>query len=216
MKQRFLLLSVVLPLIFNSCGKKEEVKTNEVVTETVVDSVYVPVAIDSVAVHDHYEAEHHLKKVEKKVTPKVYKGKKVSVVSHPTIHHHDVLTPQIADKNNPKVIVIHDEKMVYHLPSEDATFPGGEKEFDAYIMKNVEYPDTALDKGVEGVVYANMYLDENGTVTDVDFPGKKLGSGLEQEAKRMLLKSPRWNPAKYEGKAVKSKLVLPIKFKIDK
>lgn len=214
MKQKILLFSVVVPLLFNSCGKKEEVKTNEVVTETVVDTVMVPVAIDSLAVHDHYEADHHLAKEEKKVTPKVYKGKKISAVSHKTIHHHDVLTPQIADKNNPKIIVIHDKDMVYHLPNEDATFPGGEKDFDAYIMKNTEYPDAALEKGVEGVVYANIYLDESGTIYNVDFPGKKLGSGLEQEAKRILMKSPKWNPAKHEGKPVKSKLVLPLKYEI--
>ena len=112
------------------------------------------------------------------------------------------------------VVVLHDVETVYYRPDEKATFPGGEKAFDQYIHKNLEYPDDALNYGVEGTVFAVVYLDDLGKINKVEFSGKEKGFGLESETRRLLMSSPRWNPAKHNGVAVKSKFTVPITFDI--
>ena len=77
------------------------------------------------------------------------------------------------------------------------------------------YPDDAIRYHVEGTVYADVYLDSLGHVTNVEFPATHLGSGLEEETRMVLMHSPRWNPAKEDGKPVSSKITLPVVYKID-
>jgi protein TonB len=113
------------------------------------------------------------------------------------------------------VVVLHDTETVYFKPDEKANFPGGEKAFDQYIMKNIKYPAEAVNFGVTGTVHAIMYLDENGKVTKVEFAGKEIGYGLEAETRRLLLNSPRWNPAKHNGTPVKTKFALPVSFELN-
>jgi hypothetical protein len=99
-------------------------------------------------------------------------------------------------------------------PAEKAQYPGGEKAFYDYLGKNLEYPRKALDHNVEGTVYADIFLDEKGKITKVEFNAKELGYGLEDEVRRVLLTAPAWIPASEGGKNVKSVLTLPISFKI--
>ena len=44
--------------------------------------------------------------------------------------------------------------------------------------------------------------------------GENLGYGLDEEALRVVNKMPPWTPAKVKGKAVKTKVILPIKFEL--
>jgi hypothetical protein len=157
------------------------------------------------------------------VPHKTKSGKKVRVDSHAPIEHHDVMKlesskPAVADQpvtaTKTEVVVLHDVEIFYFRPDEVATFPGGEKAFDEYIHKNLEYPEEAASKFVSGTIYAVMQLDEQGNVAKVDFQGKEIGYGLEEETRRLLLASPRWNPAKHAGVPVKSKFVLPVTFEI--
>jgi hypothetical protein len=224
MKNKILTFSLLSVVLF-SCGKKETKVEETTLIEKEVDTVMVMAEIDSVAIHDHYEADHHLDKGEHALAPKTHKNKKVLVDSHPIVDHHDVLTPRPkepvkqgdmhTEENKTLVIVLHDKEYFYFLPDEKATFPGGEKAFDEFILKNMVYPDAALEGNIQGTTYANVYLDEAGNVFDVIFPAKKLGYGLEEETKNLLMKSPRWNPAKHEGKGVKSKFIIPITYKIN-
>jgi hypothetical protein len=57
-------------------------------------------------------------------------------------------------------------------------------------------------------------LDPDGNVKKVEFPDGRLGYGLNREAERVLMASPRWNPAKHAGTPVASKFGIPITYKI--
>ncbi len=152
--------------------------------------------------------------------------KKVRADSHTPVEHHDVLTVTPAPAasgteaapatgTTTEVIVVHDVEKVYFRPDEKASFPGGEKAFDEFLHQNLEYPEEAVDRYVEGTVHAVVTLDEQGNITKVDFPGKQLGYGIEEEARRILMMTPRWNPAKHAGVGVKSKFAVPITFDIE-
>jgi hypothetical protein len=41
-----------------------------------------------------------------------------------------------------------------------------------------------------------------------------IGSGCDQEAVRVISQSGTWTPAKKEGKAVSTKITLPVQFKL--
>lgn len=212
-----------LAFVLVGCGNNQETVKEVVVTDTVVktETVVVEPAVDSAAVTAFYEAAHAKAQGPHQVAHKTHaKSKKqVRVDSHPPIEHHDVLTivtpaPEATATATPAVVVVHDVEKVYFRPDEKASYPGGEKAFDEFIQKNMEYPDDAIASGVEGTVFAVVSLDELGAVSKVSFAGKRLGTPLEDETRRLLLASPRWNPAKHAGTPVKSKFTVPITFDI--
>jgi protein TonB len=52
-------------------------------------------------------------------------------------------------------------------------------------------------------------------VTSAKAIGKELGNGLDQEAVRVISNMPKWTPGKVKGKNVKTRVVLPITYKIE-
>jgi hypothetical protein len=149
----------------------------------------------------------------------------VRVDSYEPVLHHDAElatpapTPAPASTDTKpaetkETVVVYDVQMYYFKPDEKASFPGGEKAFDEYLSKNLEYPDEAIDKIIEGTIFALVYLDEKGKVEKVEFPGDQLKYGLQKEARRVLEGSPNWNPAKHAGVPVKSKFTIPIVYEI--
>lgn len=225
MNKKLFMIASILAILSASCGNNQDTVKEVVVTDTVVktETVVVEAPIDSVSIVSHYEAAHAKAKGKHLVAHKTHaKSKKeVLVDSHDPIEHHDVLqietaaaSPAAGTQSQASVIVVHDLETVYYRPDEKASYPGGEKAFDQYIHKNLEYPERALDLNVEGTVYAVVYLDELGKISKVEFSGKELGYGLESETSRLLMSSPRWNPAKHNGVAVKSKFAIPITFDI--
>lgn len=231
MRKRNLFFSACVSILAVSCANNEGTDTTTVtdtvtntVTDTVTNTVEVAAPVDSVAVASAYDAAHKKKMGKHKNPTKTKKGKKVRVDSHPPIQHHDALvtppapTPS-ATPSAPaekEVVVVYDVEEYYYIPDEPATFPGGEQAFDKFLHDNLEYPDEAMDAMITGVVQTAFYLDAQGNVEKVEFPGKKLGFGLEDAVRRAVKSSPRWNPARHGGKAVKSKFVVPIDFELPK
>jgi len=194
------------------------VKT-EYITDTVTNTVEVPTIVDTAAIIAQYEAQHtKTRQTNKPATFKPHGKKMVRAVAHPQLTYPEKLKNAVAAKpvviTEQELIVVHDVDLVYYIPDEKASFPGGEKAFDAYIAKNLQYPEEALERGIEGTVWAEVFLDELGNVSKVSFPEARLGFGLNREAERILKNAPRWNPAKHNGKPVKSKFVIPITYEI--
>lgn len=221
MRKLFYLFAGGMLVLAAACGGKkttEVVVLSDTVTQTEVVEVAAPV--DSAAITAQYVAEHAKTKATYKAKYKKQGKKEVIADSHPFMEHHEAWAPQpaaaatAAAPADPKVIVVHDVNYIYFRPDEKASFPGGEKAFDEFLVANLTYPEDAMERNVQGTVYAAVYLDELGNVTKVEFPGKKLGYGLEEETERILMKSPRWMPARHGAQKVKSKLAVPVTFEI--
>jgi len=99
------------------------------------------------------------------------------------------------------------------FPSKRASYPGGEAALNKFLADNIKYPTMAREKNVQGTVYASILVDELGNIVDVSFP-KPLGSGLEEEVLRVIRAMPDLIPAEDHSKPVKTKYVLPVKFKL--
>lgn len=100
--------------------------------------------------------------------------------------------------------------IVEDMPS----FQGGDiNGFVAYISSRLTYPDAARRAGIEGTVILSFIVDEHGRLGMIELI-RKLSPEIDSEAIRVLKGSPRWEPGRQRGKAVKVKFFLPLKFEL--
>ncbi|MCF0069446.1 TonB family protein [Dyadobacter sp. CY261] len=80
-------------------------------------------------------------------------------------------------------------------------FMGGYKAMNKFLANNLEYPDEALEAGVQGSVQVSFLLDEDGNVSSGRII-KSPGAELEEEALRLVRIMPKWTPAQKDGKPI--------------
>lgn len=137
----------------------------------------------------------------KKISAKKIKKGKASVTMSSTTKNHK--SKMQKDKNG-----------VYTQPETMPEYPGGESALSVYVENNIDYPQQALNDNKEGTVRVSFIVDEKGNVTNPEVIGNKLGDGLDQEAITAIKNMPKWKPGTVKGKNVKTKLDLPITFKV--
>ena len=82
----------------------------------------------------------------------------------------------------------------------------------AAISKETKYPEIARKAGVEGRVFLQFTVNEQGNVQDVVVT-RGIGAGCDEEAVRVV-NLMKFTPGKQRGKAVKVRMSLPITFKL--
>lgn len=122
-----------------------------------------------------------------------------------------------------------DEELPFAVIEDIPMFPGCEgvpkaqqmdcfnEQMQKHIRKNFRYPDRATESNTQGRVSVQFVIDKQGNVTNVRtrFAGKGSDGGeLEEEAKRIISKLPKFQPGKQRGKPVKVSYGLPITFKL--
>ena len=93
-------------------------------------------------------------------------------------------------------------------------YPGGIKAFRAYIQANLKYPKEALENRIEGRVYLQFQVNNNGSINKVKVR-KGLGHGCDEEAVRVI-KSMHFTPANNRGNKVSVKKKVFVSFKLPK
>jgi len=96
-------------------------------------------------------------------------------------------------------------------------FPGGSQALIKFLSENIRYPEAAKNESAEGMVATVFVVDENGAITDVEgIKTEQRGwrQDFQDEAIRVVKSMPNWEPATSQGKPVKAKFTLPIKFKL--
>jgi len=102
---------------------------------------------------------------------------------------------------------------IFIIVEEQASFPGGRKAWGDYLNKNFKYPRKAQRMGIEGNVHLSFVVDKQGMISDIEVT-RGIGGGCDEEALRVLQKSPQWNPGKQRGRAVNSRMAILISFKL--
>jgi TonB family protein len=90
-------------------------------------------------------------------------------------------------------------------------YKGGHEALVSFISQNIRYPEEARKHGVQGTVFVSFLIDEKGKVANGKVL-KGIGSGCDEEALRVVMAMPDWNPGKNGEKPVKVNITLPIKF----
>jgi TonB family protein len=91
--------------------------------------------------------------------------------------------------------------------------PGGMEGFTQYMIKNLTYPTAAREAGTQGMVVLTFVVTAEGKVEAVEVI-RGIGKGCDEEAVRVITQSGTWTPAKKEGKAVATRMNLPVNFKL--
>jgi protein TonB len=82
----------------------------------------------------------------------------------------------------------------------------------AAIQKNIKYPEIAKRAGIEGRVYIQAFIDENGNVTRANVL-KGIGAGCD-EAAMNAIKKVKFIPGRQRGIPVKVQVSVPVIFKL--
>ncbi|WP_400193530.1 energy transducer TonB [Hymenobacter sp. B81] len=98
-------------------------------------------------------------------------------------------------------------------PEQPARPVGGVEKFFEWVQQNQHYPALARQRKIQGKVMMEFMIEKDGSLTNIK-PVKRLGSGLDEEAIRLIKASPKWEPARYQGQPVRQKMVLPILFQL--
>ncbi len=92
---------------------------------------------------------------------------------------------------------------------------GGESAFYEYVSSQLKdnYPLQAERMNIQGIVYIQFVIEKDGSITDVQAV-KGIGGGCDELAIKVLENSPKWNPGRQRGRAVRSRKIVPIRFKL--
>ncbi|MEO5683741.1 MAG: energy transducer TonB [Chitinophagaceae bacterium] len=107
-----------------------------------------------------------------------------------------------------------DKEGIYSRADKMPEYPGGEGALSKFVENNITYPQDAVDQDFEGTVNVSFVVDEKGKVINPVASGKMSGHGLDEEAVKIVKQMPAWKPGMVKGKAVKTRLLLPVTFKL--
>lgn len=93
-------------------------------------------------------------------------------------------------------------------------FPGGMNAWAKYIQRNLHYPSMAQEEGVQGKVFLSFVVEKDGTITDVKVI-RGIGYGCDDEAIRVIKKSPRWKAGMQNNLPVRVRYNMPISYTIN-
>jgi protein TonB len=93
-------------------------------------------------------------------------------------------------------------------------FVGGMDAWAKFLGKNLRYPIQARDEGIQGRVTVSFVVEKNGELSNVKVL-RGIGYGCDEEAIRVIKKSPFWKPGFQNGRPVRVSYVMPIVFRLD-
>ncbi len=88
------------------------------------------------------------------------------------------------------------------------SFPGGQKAFYKFLAKNLKWPN---QDDVQGRVIISFIVKRDGHLTGFKVE-RSLGKDIDNEALRVLKRSPEWIPGTKNGKKVSDRYFMPINF----
>jgi protein TonB len=114
-----------------------------------------------------------------------------------------------------KEVVIEEEKadQIFDVVETQPNPPGGMSGWNKYLSDNLKYPTQARRMGVEGTVIVVFVINTDGTIQDVEVL-RGIGGGCDEEAVKIVKNAPKWEPGKQRGKPVRTRMRLPIRFKL--
>ncbi len=101
----------------------------------------------------------------------------------------------------------------FEVVEEQPEFPGGLNAFRQYLQDHLRYPESAQDAGIQGKVMIRFVVERDGSATAVEVY-KSVDPALDKEAVRVVKSIPKWKPGKQQGKAVRTRYVIPIVFSL--
>ncbi len=90
-------------------------------------------------------------------------------------------------------------------------YVGGHEALQKFLQDNLKYPEAGIRKGHEGTVIVEFFVNTDGTLEDITIRSS-VCKRLDKTAVELVQSMPPWNPAKFNGKIVRARYLLPITF----
>ena len=136
----------------------------------------------------------------------------------------DAIQDVVVAVSDVEVVKVEEDVEVAFAVIEDVpVFPGCEgldknktkdcfqRKMQEHVLKNFNYPASALELGIQGRVSVVFVIDAKGYITNIRSRGPD--RILETEAERIISKLPQMKPGRQRGKPVKVAYAVPIFFK---
>lgn len=111
---------------------------------------------------------------------------------------------------------IEEDGEVFLIVEQMPRFEGGDiNTFRRWVQMRVQYPKELQEAGIGGRVVVSFTVEKDGSVSDVQTrrtPDTRLSDGVVA----LIKQSPKWEPGKQRGQAVRVSYTIPIEFKITK
>ena len=107
------------------------------------------------------------------------------------------------------------EEGVYTTVDDMPEFPGGTFAMLDFMRSNLNYPDQAKEKGIQGRAIVSFIVNEDGHLSDFRIDRSTDNEELDNEAVRMAKSMPNWKPGSQAGKPVKVRYQLPVNFRLN-
>lgn len=107
---------------------------------------------------------------------------------------------------------IEPDEDVFVIVEQMPAFQGGDAvAFREFLAKNLIYPAIAADNGIQGRVWVSFIVEPNGELSNVSVV-RGVDPILDKEAIRVVESSPKWEPGKQKGQAVRVSFTFPVNF----
>lgn len=101
----------------------------------------------------------------------------------------------------------------FHVVEDLPQYPGGAVEFMKWLTRTLRYPQKARDQKKQGKVVAVFYVEKDGRITGLKVT-QSLSPECDREALRVLAMMPNWKPGVQHDKPCRTKVCIPIVFKL--
>ena len=93
-------------------------------------------------------------------------------------------------------------------------FPGGQAEMMKYLGSNIQYPEAAQKAKAEATLALGFVIEKDGSLSNIENLTTTVRPDLVAEAIRVVKAMPKWTPGVMDGKPVKVRYTLPIRFRL--
>ena len=102
------------------------------------------------------------------------------------------------------------------FPDISASYIGGRDKMNAYLSRNLVYPEGPKDLGIEAKIHIQFVVKKDGSISNIKIlRGDKECYECAEEAARVIRKMQKWNPGSVNGEPVDSYFQMPINFVLD-
>ncbi|WP_026474069.1 energy transducer TonB [Alkaliflexus imshenetskii] len=112
-------------------------------------------------------------------------------------------------------IVVEEEERdtgeIFMIVEEMPEFPGGDAALQRYLATSIRYPVIAQENGIQGRVYIQFVINQQGEVTNAVIL-RGVDPSLDREALRVVQAMPKWKPGRQRNRPVRVSYTVPINF----
>ena len=107
--------------------------------------------------------------------------------------------------------VIMGDTEIKDFPDVEAEFEGGYDAWKSFLLDELIYPEISIEFNEQGTVYISFVIEQDGSIGEVKVL-RGVSRLLDEEAIRVIKKSPKWKPGLINNQPVRTRISIPINF----